>query len=266
MTLDSSLQWMPIRPSMDEIRSRQCIHSTDRAPQLRCGKMPRDARLILSPTVEVEINMPPVGPFNPVESPAGGPLTLEGSVVRLEPIRREHAQLFWEAAKDALDDIFRWIPYSMKTPEDFERLIEKAFAEQERGESIVFATIERSSQRVIGSTRFMNIDRANRRVEIGSTWIAPAWQRSAVNTEAKFLMLQHAFETWQCVRDELKTDALNQKSRNAILRLGAKEEGTLRKHLVTWTGRIRDTIYFSILDTEWPKVKTGLENLTMPRG
>jgi RimJ/RimL family protein N-acetyltransferase len=228
--------------------------------------MARDARLILGPTVEVEINMPAVGPFNPVESPAGGPLTLEGSVVRLEPIRREHAQLFWEATKDALDDIFRWIPYSMKTPEDFERLIEKAFAEQERGESIVFATIERSSQRVIGSTRFMNIDRANRRVEIGSTWIAPAWQRSAVNTEAKFLMLRHTFEVWHCVRVELKTDALNQKSRNAILRLGAKEEGTLRKHVVTWTGRSRDSVYFSILDTEWPEVKARLENLTMPRG
>jgi N-acetyltransferase len=187
------------------------------------------------------------------------PLTLEGSVVRLEPIRPNHAQLFWEAAKDALDDIFRWIPYSMKTPADFESLVDKAFEEQERGESIVFATVERSSGRVVGSTRFMNIDRANRRVEIGSTWIAPAWQRTAVNTEAKYLMLRHAFEVWQCVRVELKTDALNQKSRNAILRLGAKEKGTLRKHLVTWTGRIRDSVYFSILDTEWPEVKARLE-------
>ena len=83
---------------------------------------------------------------------------------------------------------------------------------------------------MIGSTRFMNIDRANRRVEIGSTWIAPPWQRTAVNTEAKYLMLRHAFEVWKCIRVELKTDALNQKSRNAILRIGAKEEGTLRRH------------------------------------
>jgi RimJ/RimL family protein N-acetyltransferase len=187
------------------------------------------------------------------------PLTLEGKVVRLEPVRREHATLLWGVAENDLEDIFRWIPYSMKTPADFERLIDKAFAEQERGESIVFATVERASGRVVGSTRFMNIDRVNRRVEIGSTWIAPAWQRTAVNTEAKYLMLRHAFEVWGCVRVELKTDALNQKSRNAILRIGAKEEGTLRRHVVTWTGRIRDSVYFSILDDEWPEVKARLE-------
>ena len=187
------------------------------------------------------------------------PITLEGSVIRLEPIHREHAELFWQAAKDALDDIFQWIPYQMKTFEDFERLVEKALGEQERGESVVFATVERNSGQVIGSTRFMNIDRLNRRVEIGSTWITPAWQRTAVNTEAKFLMLRHAFEVWQCFRVELKTDALNQKSRNAILRLGAKEEGTLRRHVLTWTGRVRDSVYFSILDSEWPEVRAKCE-------
>jgi N-acetyltransferase len=187
------------------------------------------------------------------------PLTLEGATVRLEPIRREHGGLFWDVAKDDLDDIFRWIPYSMKSTEDFEKLIDQAFKEEQRGESVVFATVERAAERVIGSTRFMNIDRVNRRVEIGSTWIAPAWQRTAVNTEAKYLMLRHAFEVWGCMRVELKTDALNQKSRNAILRIGAKEEGTLRRHLITWTGRVRDTVYFSILDSEWPGVKAALE-------
>lgn len=187
------------------------------------------------------------------------PVTLEGNVMRLEPIRREHDELFWHVAKDDLEDIFRWIPHSMKTREDFCTLVDKAFAEQDRGESVVFATVERSSGRVIGSTRFMNIDRANRRVEIGSTWIAPAWQRTAVNTEAKYLMLRHAFEVWGCIRVELKTDALNQRSRNAILRIGAREEGTLRRHVVTWTGRVRDTVYFSILDSEWPGVKARLE-------
>ena len=189
------------------------------------------------------------------------PVTLSGSVVRLEPIRREHQQLFWDVAKDDVEEVFRWIPYAMKTPEDFRRLVDKAFAEQDRGESVVFATVERSSGRVVGSTRFMNIDRGNRRVEIGSTWIAPAWQRTAVNTEAKYLMLRHACEAWGCIRVELKTDALNQKSRNAILRIGAKEEGTLRRHLVTWTGRVRDTVYFSILDDEWPEAKRRLQGL-----
>lgn len=187
------------------------------------------------------------------------PITLEASVVRLEPIRREHAEVFWEVANGALDDIFQWIPYRMKTREDFQRVVDKALDEQERGDSVVFAAVERSSGRVVGSTRFMNIDRVNRRVEIGSTWIAPAWQRTAVNTEAKFLMLRHAFEAWGCFRVELKTDALNQRSRNAILRIGAKEEGTLRRHVITWTGRVRDSVYFSILDTEWPKVKARLE-------
>ncbi len=189
------------------------------------------------------------------------PVTLEGSVVRLEPLRREHAELFWEIAKTDVDEIFRWIPYSMKRPQDFERVIDIAFDEQKRGESVEFATVERISGRVIGSTRFMNIDRFNRRVEIGSTWIAPAWQRTGINTEAKYLMLRHAFEVWKCMRVELKTDALNQKSRNAILRIGAKEEGTLRRHLITWSGRVRDTVYFSILDDEWPQVKARLEGM-----
>jgi N-acetyltransferase len=192
------------------------------------------------------------------------PVTLEGSVVRLEPLRREHAELFWQAAKDSLDDIFQWIPYRMKTSEDFEHLVEKALGEQERGESVVFATVERKSGQVIGSTRFMNIDRLNRRVEIGSTWIAPAWQRTPVNTETKYLMLRQAFEIWQCFRVELKTDALNQRSRKAILRIGAKEEGTLRRHVITWTGRVRDSVYFSILDKEWPEVKAKLEAKLTP--
>jgi len=187
------------------------------------------------------------------------PLKLEGSVVRLEPIQRKHAELFWEVAKSNLEDIFRWIPYAVKTREDFRKLVDKALQEQDRGESVVFATVEKNSGSTIGSTRFMNIDRMNRRIEIGSTWIAPAWQRTVINTEAKYLMLRHAFEVWKCIRVELKTDTLNQKSRNAILRIGAKEEGTLRSHVITHTGRVRDSVYFSILDHEWPEVKAGLE-------
>jgi len=187
------------------------------------------------------------------------PVTLEGIVVRLEPLSRQHAELFWQVARNDREEIFRWFPYSMNTRDDFERVIDTAIKEQERGESVVFATVERASGRTIGSTRFMNIDRMNRRVEIGSTWIAPAWQRTAVNTEAKYVMLRHAFEVWKCLRVELKTDALNQKSRNAILRIGGKEEGTLRRHLITSSGRVRDTVYFSILDHEWQRVKRDLE-------
>lgn len=187
------------------------------------------------------------------------PVFLEGRVVRLQPLQRDHVPQLWAAAKDHVEEIFRWIPYSMQSQDDLERAAGKSLEEQQRGLSVPFATTERSSGKLIGMTRFMNIDAANRRVEIGSTWIAPAWQRTAVNTEAKYLMLRHAFEQWKCIRVELKTDSLNQRSRNAILRIGAKEEGTLRQHMVTHTGRLRDSVYFSILDREWPSVKQALE-------
>jgi RimJ/RimL family protein N-acetyltransferase len=186
------------------------------------------------------------------------PLTLEGNAVRLEPIRHEHAPLLWEAAKGVPEDVFRWFPWSMRTEDDFRRYVDGVLSEQDTGASVGFATVLRKTGQVVGSTRFMNMDLPNRHVEIGSTWIVPEWQRTAVNTEAKYLMLRHAFECWNCLRVELKTDALNQKSRDAILRLGAKEEGTFRKHMVTWTGRVRDSVYFSIVDTEWPEIKLSL--------
>jgi RimJ/RimL family protein N-acetyltransferase len=110
----------------------------------------------------------------------------------------------------------------------------------------------------VGSTRFGNIDPVNRRAEIGWTWINPAWQRTAINTEAKLLMLTHAFEVWKCIRVELKTDANNEQSRKAIARIGAREEGTLRNHMITETGRFRDSVYFSIIDSEWESIKTKL--------
>jgi RimJ/RimL family protein N-acetyltransferase len=185
--------------------------------------------------------------------------TLEGTVVRLQPLLREHVLVLWEIAKDAHEELFRWMPYSLHSAADIQAAIDKSLSERDLGLSVPFATTDRNSGRIMGTTRFMNMDRANRRVEIGSTWVAPAWQRTAVNTEAKYLMLRHAFEQWGCIRVELKTDSLNQKSRTAILRLGAKEEGTLRQHVVTYTGRLRDSIYFSILDKEWPEVKARLE-------
>lgn len=191
--------------------------------------------------------------------PAIAPFSLEGKHVGLEPLRPEHADMLWEIAKDHLDDLFQWIPYRLDSLESFRDFNAAVLKEQERGLTVPFATFERGSNQISGTTRFMNMDLTNRKVEIGSTWIAPRWQRTAVNTEAKYLMLRHAFEVWKCLRVELKTDSRNERSRNAILRLGAKEEGTLRKHMVCWDGRQRDSVYFSILDTEWPKVKAQLE-------
>jgi RimJ/RimL family protein N-acetyltransferase len=193
-------------------------------------------------------------------NPAITPITLTGEHVRLEALRAEHAPLLWEIAKDHLADLFQWIPYQLKSLEDFQEFNRQVLDEQSRGLSIPFVTFDLKSNSIAGTTRFMNMDLGNRKVEIGSTWIAPRWQRTVVNTEAKYLMLCHAFETWKCLRVELKTDALNQRSRRAILRLGAKEEGTLRKHMLTWNGRQRDSVYFSILDTEWAEVKAGLES------
>lgn len=192
-------------------------------------------------------------------NPSTLPLTLDGLSVRLEPLRAEHASLLWEAAKDHLQSLFQWIPYRMESLEDFCNFIRNVLDEQRRGLTVPFATRERTSGRIVGTTRYMNIDFPNRKVEIGSTWIAPSWQRTAVNTEAKYLMLRHAFEVWGCLRVELKTDAMNNRSREAILRLGARQEGTLRKHMLTWNGRQRDSVYFSILDTEWPEVQARLK-------
>jgi len=190
------------------------------------------------------------------------PVTLEGRGVRLEPLAASHHAALCEVGLDA--ELWRLIPYRASTPDEMRSYISSALEAQAARTALPFATVERASGRVIGSTRFMNIDAANRRVEIGSTWIAAPWQRSAINTEAKYLMLRHAFETLGCIRVELKTDALNQRSRQAMLRIGAREEGTLRQHMVTWSGRLRDTVYYSILDSEWPAVKANLEAKLKP--
>ena len=185
------------------------------------------------------------------------PVTLEGRHVRLEPLSHaRHADL---AAVGLAEELWRWIPTPVRTAEEMSAYIETALQEQARGVSLPFAQIEKSTGRAIGSTRYGNIDRTHRRVEIGWTWIAPAWQRSAINTESKYLLLKHAFETLGCIRVELKTDALNERSRAAILRIGAREEGTFRQHMITASGRIRHTIYFSVLDSEWPDVRAQLE-------
>ena len=179
--------------------------------------------------------------------------SLEGRYVRLEPLSEAHQAGLCEVGLDP--DLWELIPYRVTSEAEMLEYIHGAHREG----SIAYATVERASGQVIGSTRFMNIHAANRGVEIGSTWLAKPWQRTAINTEVKFLMLRHAFEKFGCIRVELKTDALNQKSRAAILRIGAKEEGALRQHMVTWTSRLRDTVYYSVLDSEWPAVKAALE-------
>jgi N-acetyltransferase len=190
------------------------------------------------------------------------PVTLEGRHVRLEPLSQaHHAGL---AAVGLDEELWRWIPTPVRTAEEMTAYMETALAEQVRGVSLPFALIEKSSGRAMGCTRYGNIDRTHHRVEIGWTWVAPAWQRTGVNTEAKYLLLRHAFETLGCMRVELKTDSLNEKSRNAILRIGAREEGTFRNHMITASGRIRHTVYFSILDAEWPAVKARLQNMMLP--
>ncbi len=185
-----------------------------------------------------------------------GKVILDGEFVRLEPLEPEHHAALCEAGLD--DEIWRWSPDQMTTPEAMKNYIDTALDEQFRGVSLPFVTIEKSSEKVVGSTRFGNISAENLRAEIGWTWINPAWQRTYVNTEAKLLMLTYAFETWKCLRVEFKTDALNEKSRNAILRLGAKQEGIFRQHMICQSGRLRDSVYFSILDNEWQKVKENL--------
>jgi RimJ/RimL family protein N-acetyltransferase len=185
------------------------------------------------------------------------PVTLAGSHVRLEPLSASHHEGLSAVGLDP--ELWKWIPIQVLDREQMMKYIRSALSDQEKGISIPFATVERGSGQVVGSTRFMNIDVANKRVEIGATWIASPWQRTVINTEAKYLMMRFAFETLGCNRVELKTDALNAKSRNAILRIGAKEEGIFRHHVITWSGRLRDSVYFSVIAPEWPQVKANLE-------
>jgi RimJ/RimL family protein N-acetyltransferase len=186
------------------------------------------------------------------------PVTLEGRHVRLEPLAKAHLAGLAEIGLD--EELWRWIPMPVRTTEEMAAYIDTALDEQERGVSLPFAIFDRTTGRAIGCTRYGNIDRTHHRVEIGWTWVAREWQRTAANTEAKYLLLRHAFETLGCMRVELKTDSLNEKSRAAILGIGAQQEGIFRNHMITASGRIRHTVYFSILDSEWPAVKARLEN------
>ena len=195
------------------------------------------------------------------------PVTLTGAVVRLEPLAIGHVEALARVGLDA--ELWRWIPVQLANVDDMRDYVQAALAEQARGVSLPFAIVELAGNQVIGCTRYGNIDIAHRRLEIGWTWYAPAWQRTGANTEAKLLLLTHAFETLGAHRVELKTDALNQKSRNAIVRIGATQEGIFRRHMITSSGRVRDTVYFSVIDSEWPAVKAkllGMRNGNSPAG
>jgi RimJ/RimL family protein N-acetyltransferase len=185
------------------------------------------------------------------------PITLAGRHVRLEPLSLSHAEPMFAAAAD--QELWRWTLTQIASLGDTRDYINSAIDAQRAGTALPFATVDASTGEVIGSTRFGNIDVPNRRVEIGWTWLRRDRQRTACNTEAKYLMLCHAFDVLGCIRVELKTDALNQQSRAAILRIGAVEEGILRAHMITASGRVRDSAMYSILDREWPEVRKRLE-------
>ncbi len=184
-------------------------------------------------------------------------VALEGHTVRLEPLAPYHAPGLAKAISDGeLWKIPVTVVPHLEDLHSFFEAAESAFLAQKE---LAFAIVDKVSNAVAGSTRFRCIELVHKRVEIGFTFLAKSWQRTRVNTEAKYLMLKHAFESWQFNRVELLTDVLNTKSRNAIARLGAKEEGTVRSHMIMRDGRIRDSVMFSIVRDEWPSVKQTLE-------
>jgi RimJ/RimL family protein N-acetyltransferase len=185
------------------------------------------------------------------------PIVLEGDQVRLEPMTLEHLPGLVEIGL-ALP-IWTWMPFVVRTRDDLRGLVESALRARDAGTESPFVTIERASGRPVGSTRYLAIALDHARLEIGWTWLAPAWQRSVVNTEAKLLMLGHAFEALGCRRVEFKTDAQNEASRRALLGIGATFEGVFRKHMLVRGGERRDSAWYSITDDEWPDVKMHLQ-------
>ena len=185
------------------------------------------------------------------------PVILEGRHVRLEPLTQAHHAQLCEVGFD--DELWRLTTTIIRTPEDMKKYIDAAARDFSDGKALPFAIIEKASGKAVGSTRFGNIDPTHRRVEIGWTWIARQWQRTFINTETKYLLLSHAFDTLGCMRVEFKTDSTNSRSRNALMRIGAKEEGVFRNHMIVPGGRIRHSVYFSIIDSEWNEVKRELE-------
>lgn len=187
------------------------------------------------------------------------PVVLDGKRVRLEPLSMNHLEALCEVGLDPA--LWAKAITPLQSEKDMRKYILTALEWHIQGSALPFVIIDKPSATIAGSTRYANIDEANKRLEIGWTWVGRAWQRTYVNTEAKFLLLRHAFETLGCIRVEFKTDSLNTQSRSALTRIGAKEEGTLRNHMIVHDGRYRDSVYFSIIDSEWPESKRRLSAL-----
>ena len=188
------------------------------------------------------------------------PVTLTGRVVRLEPLSEQHVPDLTVAAHD--ERIWRYMLYAY--PEDEEKMlawVRDILTRQAAGADLAFAVIHLASGRAIGATRYLEIRPPHRSLEVGGTWYATEFQRTAVNSECKYLLLKHAFETLGCIRVQFKADARNLRSLRAIERLGAAREGVLRNHYILADGGFRDSVYYSILDREWPGVKARLEAL-----
>jgi N-acetyltransferase len=187
-----------------------------------------------------------------------GPVTLSGKHIRLEPLRPGHAGALLAVAQ--APEIWTWMSALPVTPDAMDAWIAEALAAQDRGLEYPFTVILMAGNRVVGSTRYMDVQAASKGVEIGWTWYAPDTWGTAVNPEAKFLLLRHAFEEWGAIRVQLKTDLKNVRSQAAIKKLGAKQEGILRSHRFRRDGSIRDSVIFSIIRDEWPQVKAALES------
>ncbi|UVF21312.1 GNAT family N-acetyltransferase [Microvirga terrae] len=185
------------------------------------------------------------------------PVTLSTDLLTLRPLSLTDVPALGMAAADG--ELWDKKTTTVPRPEGFDAYVQKALELQAAGLALPFATVVNDGTRLVGSTRYMNIDAANHRVEIGTTWIARSWQRTFVNTHAKFLMLRHAFEVLDCLAVEIRTHARNDQSRAAIERLGARLDGILRQHMIMPDGHIRDTAVYSIVRDEWPAVKAGLE-------
>ena len=186
------------------------------------------------------------------------PVTLTGGLVRLEPLQMRHAAELYQAAQDPAIWTYMSIP-PIRSLAEMEQFIATALQEQEMGTSLPFAIIDLAQNRAVGSTRYLDIKFAHRGLEIGWTWLSSSVQRTGINTECKYLLLRYAFETWGAIRVQLKTHHLNFKSQRAIERLGAVKEGTLRNHVIMPDGSYRHSVYYSIIEGEWPSVKIGLE-------